>query len=99
MNDGVGLADVAQELVAEALTLGSTLHQSGDVYNLAGGGHDASGVYYLGELCESFVRHGDHAHVRLDGAEGEIGCLSLCARQTVEQRRLAHVGKSYNTTF
>ena len=73
------IADVSQEFVAEALALGGTLHQSGNVYNLAGGGHDASRVHNLGQTGEALVGHGDHTYVRLDGAEGEIGCLRLSA--------------------
>ena len=41
MHDGVALADVAQELVAQAGTLAGTLHQTGDVHEL----HDLSLIH------------------------------------------------------
>ena len=41
--DGIALADVGQELVAQACALGSgALHQTGDVDELNGGREDAS---------------------------------------------------------
>ena len=97
--NGVGLADVAEELVTKSLTLRGTLNESGDVDNLASSGHDATRMNYLGELCKALVWHGDYAHVRLDCTEGEVGCLRLSVRKAVEESRLAHVGESYNTTF
>lgn len=49
MNDGIALADVSEKLIAEAFTFGSTFHQSGDVHDLTGGGHDASRVHDFGK--------------------------------------------------
>ena len=85
VDDGVGLADVAQELIAQALALRGPLHQAGYVYYLARGGYDAPGVDELGQACEPLVGDGDHAHVGLNGAKRKVGCLRLGARQTVEQ--------------
>ena len=99
VDDGVGLADVAEELVAQALALRRTLHESGDVYYLASCGHDATRVNYLGKLREAFVGNGDDAHVRLDCTEREVGCLRLSVREAVEKSGLAHVRESYDTTF
>ena len=61
MDDGVALTNVAQKLVAQSLALGGTLHQTGYIYNLAGGGHNAAGVYYLCQTGESVVGDGDYA--------------------------------------
>ena len=99
VDDGVGLADVAEELVAQTLALAGALDESGDVYYLARGGHDASRVHYFGELGESFVGYCYHAYVRLDCTEGEVGCLRLGVGEAVEKSGLAHVGESYYTTF
>ena len=99
VDDGISLADVAEKLVAQTFALACTFHQSGDVYNLAGGRHDASRMYYLGKFSESFVGHGDDAHVRFYCTKGEVGCLSLGARQTVKECGLAHVRQSHYTTF
>ena len=75
--DGVGLADVAEELVAQTFALACALDESGYVYYLARCGHDTARMYYLGELCESLVGYCYHAYVRLDCTEGEVGCLRL----------------------
>jgi len=39
--DGVGVADIGQEFIAEAFTFGSTLHNAGNVHEGHCGGHDA----------------------------------------------------------
>ncbi len=40
MDDCVRFANVAEELIAEALPLGRPLHESGDIDELDGGRHD-----------------------------------------------------------
>ena len=99
VDDGIRLTDVAEELVAETLALARTFHESGDVYYLAGGGNDASGMHQLGQFGESLVGNGDHAHVGFNRTEGEVGCLCLGTRQTVEEGGFTHVGQSDNSTF
>lgn len=99
VDDRVALTDVAEELVAEALALGGTLHQSGDIHDLTGGGHDTSRMHDLGELRQTLVGNGDDTEVRFNRTEREVGCLCLSARQTVEKRGLAHIRQSHDTTF
>ena len=99
MDDGVSLTDVAEEFVSQSLALAGALHESGDVYNLACCRHDASRVYNLGELGESLVGHGNHAHVRFYRTEREVCSLCLCARKAVEKSGLSHVWESHDTTF
>ena len=99
VDDGVRLADVAEELVAEAFAFRRALHEARDVHDFHRGRHDASGVDQLGEFRESFVGHGDDAHVGLDGAEGEVGRLCLGITQAVEQGGLAHVGQAHNAAL
>jgi hypothetical protein len=48
MDDGIALADITQELIAEAFAFGGALHQSGDIYDFAGGGNNAAGMHELG---------------------------------------------------
>ena len=47
MNDGIHLADVCQELIAEALALGGTLNQAGNVYEFNDGGGYLSGGLHV----------------------------------------------------
>ena len=99
VDDGVGLADVAQELVAQALAAAGALDQAGDVDNLDRGGHDARGIHQFGEFVQSLIGHGDDAHVGLDGAERKVGRLRLGIRQAVEQGGFAHVGQPHDSTL
>ena len=99
MDNGVTLANVAKELVAQALALGSALHQPGDVHYLARRRHYAARVHNLRQFGESLIGHGDDTEVRLYRTEREIGCLCLSARQAVEKRGLAHIRQSHDTTF
>ena len=98
VHDGVALADVTQELVAQTGTLAGTLHQTGDVHEL----HDGRGLFVglpdLRQLVQTLVRHGHDAAVRLDGAERIVGRLRvLGGGDGVEQSGLAHVGQADDT--
>ena len=98
MHDGVALADVAQELVAQAGTLAGTLHQTGDVHELHDGGGLFVGLPDLGQLVQPLVRHRHDAGVRLDGAEGIVCSLRILGGgDGVEQSGLAHVGQADDT--
>ena len=94
VDDGIRVPDVAQELVAQTFALRGTLDQTGDVDDFDGGGDDPFGVVDFGQADEPLVGYGDDAHVGLDGAEGEVGCLSLRVGQAVEKRRFADIGQS-----
>ena len=97
MDDGVGHADVAQELVAQTLAAGGTLDQTGDVHKLDDSGGGLLGVVHLGQLVQTVVRHRHHAHVGVDGAEGVVGALGAGVGDGVEQGALAHVGQAHDT--
>ena len=86
MNNGISLANVGKELVTETFTLRRALHQSGNIHDFHRGGNNLLGIHQLGELVESLIGHGNHAHIRLDGAKREICRLRLGVRQTVKQR-------------
>ena len=97
VDDGVGHADVAQKLVAQALAPGGALHQSGDVHELDDGGGGLFGVIHLRQLVQPVVGHGHHAHVGVDGAEGIVGALRAGVGDGVEQGRFANIRKTHNT--
>ena len=94
MHDGVHLADVRKELVAQPLALRGAADQPRNVHKLDGRGGVLFGFINLGERVEPFVRHGDHADVRLNGTEGVIRALGARVGQRIEQRALADVGQS-----
>ena len=89
--DRVGLADVGQELVAQALALGRALDDAGDVHERDGGRHDLLGVHELGEHRQTVVRQRHDAGIRLDGGERIVLRQHVVAGQCVEQCGLAHV--------
>ncbi len=96
VGNGVGLADVGQELVAQAFTLGSTGHQPGNVHEFHGGGDHALGLDDIGQGVQAGVRHGHHARVRFDGAEREVFRADTGFGQCIEQGGFADVGKADN---
>ena len=91
VGDGVGLADVGEEPVAQALALGRARHQPGDVDELHGARNHAGGFDDLGDAVEARIGDRHHARIRLDGAERKVLRLDPRAGQSVEQRRLADV--------
>jgi hypothetical protein len=94
VDDGVGLADMAEELVAQALALAGPGHQAGDVDELDDRRHHALGLDDGGQLVEPRVGQLDDAHVRLDGAERIVLGRDAGFRQRVEEGGLADVGQS-----
>ena len=92
--DGVGGADVAEELVAEAFALGGAFDEAGDVDELHGGGDEGFGLDELGDFGEALVGHGDDAGVGVDGAEGIVGGLRLGRGEGVEDRGFSDVGEA-----
>ena len=69
MNDGVHLTDVAQKLIAESLSLGCALDQTGDIHELDHRGRHLFGVIHISEKLQPLVRNGHDSHIGIDGAE------------------------------
>jgi len=98
MHDGVALADVAQELVAQTGTLAGTLDQTGDVHELDDGGGLFVGLPDLSQLVQPLIGHGHDAAVGLDGAERIVRRLRILGGgDGVEQSGLADVGQANDT--
>ncbi len=94
VGDRVGLADVGEELVPEALALGGARDQAGDVDELDDRRDHLQRLVDGGELREARVGHFHHAHVRLDGAERIVLRGDAGLGERVEERRLADVGQA-----
>ncbi len=92
--DRVGLADVAEELVAKALPLRRAADQAGDVGEPHGGGHDTGAVVQPGQRGEPGIRDADDADVGLDRGERVVRGQRPGPRQRVEQGGLADVGQA-----
>ena len=96
VHDGVHLADVGEEFVAQPLAAARALHQARDVHELQRGGRVLFGVVHFRQHVQPPVRHGHHAGVRLNGAEGIIRRLRAGTGDGVEQRALAHVRQAHD---
>ena len=99
VDDGVGLPDVGQELVAQALPLGGPLHQARDVHKLNDCRGGLLGLIDLSQLIQPLIGDGDHAHVGVDGAEGVVGRFRPGVGDGVKQGALAHVGQAHDSQF
>ena len=95
--DGVGLANVSQELVTQTLALVSALHQTCDVDELDRRWHNATRVNDVGELLQAAIGHVDDTHVGVDRGERVVGGKAGLFGKRGEQRRLTHVGQAHDT--
>ena len=100
VGDGIDLADVGQELVAEPLALRGAFHQSGDIDERQPRRHDLLGLGKLRQRVEPRIGHRHLADVRLDGAERIVRRLRRRGlRQRIEERRLADIRHADDTAF
>ena len=93
-HDGVDLADVGEELVAEALALAGALDEAADVDDLHGGVHDVAALRHLGEAVEALVGHLGDADVGVLGGERVRRGERAAAGEGVVQRALPGVGEA-----
>ena len=99
VHDGLALADMGEELVAQALAVARTLDQACDIDKLDDRRGLLLGVVHGGQLVKALVRHGDHAGVRLDGAERVVRRFRTGLGDRVEQGGLADVGQTDDAEF
>src|ERR1035438_8059110 len=97
VNERVHLADVAEELVAETLSMGGAFYQPCDVHELEGRGNLRADLGDLGNLGQSRLGHTHDAEVGLDRAKRVIlrGCL-VRAGDSVEECGLPDVREADN---
>ncbi len=99
IHNGVGLADVGQELVAQAFALGCARHQARDVDEFDDGVLHALRVNDFRQFIETRVGHLDDADIGLDGAERVILRRNAGLGQRIEHGGLADVGQTDDTAF
>ena len=99
LQNRVHLADVREELVAQAFALARAAHETSDVHQFDGGGGELFGVIDVGQVVQPRIRDAHHAHIGLDGAEGVIFTRSACARDCVEKRALSDIGQADDAKF
>ncbi|MNL33649.1 hypothetical protein D3C87_1555740 [compost metagenome] len=94
VRDGVGFADIGQELVAQALALGRARHQAGDIDEFHRRRQDTLWLDDLSQLRKPRIRHFHDAHIGFDGAERIVFGGDAGLGQGIEQRGLADVGQA-----
>ena len=100
VDDGVDLADITQELVAEPLALRGAAHQAGDIDKGEPRRHNDGRLGERRQRIEPLIRNCDLADIRLDGTERIIRRLGgSCFRQRIEERRLADIGQADDAAF
>ena len=99
VDDGVRVADVGEELVAQSFAFRRAFDQSGDIDDFDGGRNHPLGFVDLGQPDEPPVGDGDYAHVGFDGAKGKVRRLRLRVGQAVEKGRFADVRKTHDATL
>ena len=99
MQDGIGLADIGQKLIAQPLAFARALDQTGYVHNLNCCRNHPFGMYQRLQHLKSGIRHSSRADIGFDGTEREIGRLSLSGADTVEEGGFPYVGKSDYSAF
>ena len=96
-HDGVDLADVGEELVAETLALAGTLDEPADVDDLDRGVDDVLRLRHRGEPIEPVVGDLGDADVRILRGERVRGGERTTAGECVVERTLARVGEADQT--
>ena len=97
MDNSVGGADVAQELVAQTFALGRAFYQTGDVHELNHSGGELLGVVQLSQPIQPLIRHADYAYIGVNGAERIVIRRHTCVGNGIEKSGFSHVGKSDDT--
>src|SRR5690606_27688772 len=87
------------ELVAQPLARGRAGDQAGDVDKFDRGRNALLRLDDLRQRGQPGIRHRDHPHVRLDGAEREVGRGDARLGQRIEEGRLANVGQADDAAF
>ncbi len=100
MGDGIDLADIGEELVAEPLAFRSAAHETGDIDEGQPRRHDLHRLGELGQRLQPPIGHRDFADIRLDGAERIIRRLRRRGfGQRIEERRLADIRQADDAAF
>ena len=94
MGDGVALPHMGEELVAEALALGGSRDEAGNVHKFHQARHHPFWLRDFGNAVEARIGHRHDAGVGLDGAEGEVLGIDAGLGQRIEEGGLADVRQS-----
>ena len=99
VSDGVALADVGQEFVAQTFAFAGTGDKSGNIDEFGDGVQDALRIDDCGELGQTIIGHRHDADVGFDGAKRIIFGGDFGARERIKQRRFADIGQTHDSTL
>ncbi len=91
MGDGIGLADIGQKLVAQALALGGTGHQAGNIHKFHHCRNGSLRLDHFRQLIKARIRHFHYADIGINGTKRIVLRLDTCLGQGIEQGGLADV--------
>ena len=97
MDDGIGGADVREELVAQTFALGSALYEACDVHEFDDSRGDLLGLMQVSQPVDTLIGNRNHTHIGVDGAECVVVCRYTCVGDSIKEGGLANIGKSYDT--
>ncbi len=97
LTNRIGIANVGEKLVAQALAFTGALHQSGNVNKLNCRWHDPAGMNDICKLLQPLVRNVHYADIGIDRCKRIICRKATLACQRREQCRLPNIWKANYT--
>ena len=96
LRDSVRLTNVREELITQALTLRSALHNTRNINERNSRRQNTLRTKNLSQTVQTRIRQVHHAHVRVNSRERVVSRQHSVAGQSVEQGGLAHVRQANN---
>ncbi|MPM81919.1 hypothetical protein SDC9_128976 [bioreactor metagenome] len=99
MHHRVHLANMREKLIPQPLAPARAAYEARDVHKLNRRGRVFFGVIHLREHIQPFIRYGNDADVRLDGAKRIVRSLCARLRNRVKERALADIRQADHSKF
>ena len=99
VDDGVGLANVGQKLVAQALARAGTRYQTGNIDKLHNGALHFLRIDNGRQRVQPGIGYFHNAHIGLDGAKRVVFGCNAGLGQGVEKGRFTDVGQAHDAAL
>ena len=97
VHDGIRLPNIPKELISEAFSLGSALHQSRNIHKLDYRRCNLLGMIKVGKKLQTLIRNRHHAHIRVNGTEGVVCRLRTGLGNGIKEGGLSHIWQTYDS--
>ena len=67
MDDGVHLADIGEELIAQSFSFGRAFDKTGDIHEFNDSRHDLCGIIHIRQYLQTGIRDRNDPHIRVYG--------------------------------